>query len=75
MDLKIGGVYRHYKGNRYKIIAFARHSETLEELVIYEALYDNGGIWARPREMFCDCVTVGSESVRRFAPEPEESAI
>ena len=71
MELKIGCVYRHYKGNLYRIIAFARHSETLEDLVIYEALYENGGTWARPREMFCDHVTVGGKTVRRFSPESE----
>jgi len=48
----IGSLFEHYKGLRYKIIAVARHSETLEELVVYQALYGEGGIWVRPLTMF-----------------------
>lgn len=68
MELEIGGMYQHYKGNRYRVIALARHSETLEELVIYEALYEGGGVWARPKAMFCDQVTVDRKTLRRFTP-------
>ena len=68
MEPKVGGIYQHYKGNRYRVIALARHSETLEDLVIYEALYEGGGIWARPLEMFCDHVTVDGQEMRRFTP-------
>jgi len=52
--LKPGSIYRHYKGQRYKILGTARHSETLEELALYECLYDNdlGKTWVRPIEMF-----------------------
>ena len=42
------GMYRHYKGNVYEVIGFAKHSETLEDMVIYKALYGEGGIWVRP---------------------------
>jgi len=55
MELNVGGIYEHVKtGNHYKVIAVVKNSETLEELVIYEALYDNqiSKIWARPRESF-----------------------
>lgn len=51
-DVVIGGKYHHYKGNDYEVIAVARHSETLEELVIYKALYGDGDIWARPKSLF-----------------------
>lgn len=50
----IGGVYEHYKGQRYRIIAIARHSETLELLVVYQALYNQEAIWVRPLYMFLD---------------------
>ena len=45
------GIYRHYKGNRYKVIGFAKHSETLEDMVIYKALYGERGTWVRPLSM------------------------
>lgn len=48
------GRYRHYKGKEYEVIGVARHSETLEELVVYRALYENelGSLWVRPVKMF-----------------------
>ena len=66
-ELKIGGIYRHYKGNLYKVLMTARHSETEEELVIYEALYEQGGTWARPKAMFLEQVTVNSKLLDRFS--------
>lgn len=62
------GIYRHYKGNKYRVIANAKHSETLEELVVYEALYDNAEsrFWARPKIMFLEEVEVNGEKVPRF---------
>ncbi|KAF1726341.1 MAG: DUF1653 domain-containing protein [Pseudoxanthomonas sp.] len=62
------GLYRHYKGNNYEVIAVARHSETLEPVVVYRALYGEGGLWVRPYGMFCEEVVVDGRSVRRFAP-------
>ena len=46
------GIYRHYKGNRYELMDVAIHSETLEEMVVYRALYGEGGTWVRPKNMF-----------------------
>ena len=51
-NLKIHGVYQHFKGDYYLVEAIARHSETDEELVIYRQLYGNGGLYARQKEMF-----------------------
>ena len=62
------GRYRHYKGNDYEVIGVARHSETLEPVVVYRALYGECGLWVRPYAMFCEEISVGGRTVRRFAP-------
>ena len=62
------GRYRHYKGNDYEVVAVARHSETLEAVVVYRALYGDGGLWVRPYAMFCEHVVIDGHRVRRFAP-------
>lgn len=61
------GIYKHYKGNLYEVIAVARHSETLEEMVIYRALYGDFGYWVRPLKMFCENVVIDGKEVPRFA--------
>ena len=61
------GLYRHYKGNEYKVIGLARHSETLEELVVYQALYGAQGLWVRPAAMFAETVEIEGEIQPRFA--------
>lgn len=60
------GVYKHYKGNLYEVIAVARHSETEEKLVVYKALYGDRGTWLRPLDMFCEKVEIDGEAVSRF---------
>lgn len=69
------GRYRHYKGNDYEVVGVARHSETLEELVVYRALYGERGLWVRPRAMFEGTVNVDGREVPRFRPVgPAESS-
>ena len=63
------GRYRHFKGNEYEVIGTARHSETLEELVVYRALYDNGGLWVRPAAMWSETVERDGYCGPRFIPE------
>ncbi len=60
------GKYRHYKGKEYEVIGLAKHSETLEDLVVYKALYGDGQIWARPLKMFEERVEVDGVEVPRF---------
>ena len=60
------GKYRHFKGNMYEVIAVATHSETLEEMVVYRALYGDGGVWVRPASMWNETVEHNGESVTRF---------
>ncbi len=60
------GRYRHYKGQEYRVLGCARHSETEEELVIYRALYGDRGLWVRPRAMFTEMVQVNGQAVPRF---------
>ena len=67
------GVYRHFKGNYYRVIAIARHSESLEPVVVYRALYGDGGIWVRPAEMWTETVEREGRTCRRFQLlSPEE---
>ncbi len=60
------GIYRHYKGNLYKVLAFAKHSETLEEMVVYQALYGTNEIWVRPMSMWDEEVLYNDKRVKRF---------
>ena len=50
------GRYRHFKGNEYRVIGMARHSETMEEMVVYQALYGEQGLWVRPAHMWSETV-------------------
>ena len=60
------GKYRHFKGNTYEVITVATHSETLEEMVVYRALYGDGGVWVRPASMWNETVEHNGETVSRF---------
>jgi hypothetical protein len=64
--IKIGQKYRHFKGNEYLVLHLAKHSETLEELVVYQALYGEMGIWVRPLEMFLEQVEAEGQLINRF---------
>ena len=65
-QIKIGKKYRHFKGKEYLVLQIANHSETLEILVVYQALYGEMGIWVRPLEMFLGKVEVEGKLVNRF---------
>jgi hypothetical protein len=65
------GKYEHYKGKYYEVIGVAHHSETLEELVVYRALYEQkdfpkGSLWVRPKKMFEEMVTINNKTRPRF---------
>lgn len=65
-EIVVGSIYRHYKGNEYKVLNIARHSENLELMVVYKALKDDGDIWVRPLEMFQEQVEIDGEVIYRF---------
>lgn len=60
------GKYKHYKGKEYEVIGIAKHSETLDELVVYRALYGNYDLWVRPLKMFIEDVEVDGKRMPRF---------
>ena len=64
-EIKLG-VYKHYKGNEYRVLAIATHSETLEKMVVYQALYGEYGIWVRPISMWNELVDVNGIETPRF---------
>lgn len=63
----VTGLYHHYKGGRYDVLGVVRHSESLQEMVLYRALYGENGLWVRPRAMFESTVEVNGTTVARFA--------
>ena len=60
------GLYRHYKGGQYEVIGTARHSETLEPMTVYRALYGAHGLWVRPAAMFAEPVEIDGVVRQRF---------
>lgn len=62
------GPYRHYKGGEYEVIGVARHSETLEPMVVYRPLYNDTGWWLRPLAMFVEEIEIDGQRRPRFAP-------
>ena len=71
------GRYRHFKGKEYQVIGTARHSETLKEMVVYRALYGDGGLWVRPAAMWSELVERDGYRGPRFAwvAQTEEEAL
>lgn len=65
MEIK-KGIYRHFKGNMYEVVGMALHSETVEEMVIYKALYGEGKTWVRPLSMWDEEVEFEGKKVKRF---------
>ena len=68
------GRYRHYKGGEYEVVGVARHSETLEPLVVYRPLYNPTGLWVRPYAMFFENVELDGRLQPRFAQLPDPAA-
>ena len=66
MDEIRPGRYRHFKGGEYQVIGMAKHSETLEPMVVYRALYGEGGLWVRPAAMWNETVERDGRTFRRF---------
>ena len=62
----MGQYYKHFKGNIYKVIHIAKHSETLEDMVVYQAMYGEKGIWVRPKAMFDEVIERDGKTFRRF---------
>ena len=68
METILPGKYRHFKGNEYEVLYIARHSETMEDMVVYRALYGEHGVWVRPASMWNETVARGGKTFRRFTP-------
>ena len=64
-EIKLGK-YRHFKGNEYEVVGIAKNSETLEPMVIYKALYGDGGLWVRPLSMWNEEITRDGKTFKRF---------
>lgn len=62
----VGKKFKHYKGKEYLVLHLAKHSETLEDVVVYQALYGERGIWVRPLAMFLEKVMIGGKMIDRF---------
>lgn len=70
----MGQYYKHFKGNIYKVIHIAKHSETLEDMVVYQAMYGEKGIWVRPKAMFDEVIERDGKTFRRFKEISSEEA-
>ncbi len=62
------GRYHHFKGNEYEVVGIARHSETTEPMVVYRALYGDGGLWIRPADMWNEVIERDGKKMQRFTP-------
>ena len=70
----MGRYYRHFKGSIYKVLYIAKHSETLEDIVVYQAMYGERGIWVRPKSMFEEVIERDGKLIRRFAEITDDEA-
>jgi len=66
LEIPVKGIYRHFKGNLYELIDIAKHSETLEPMIVYRALYGDNDLWVRPLSMWNEIITHNGEKTRRF---------
>ena len=66
--------YRHFKGNIYRVLHIAKHSETLEDIVVYQAMYGEKGVWVRPKAMFEEVIERDGKTFRRFEEISDEEA-
>lgn len=69
------GIYKHFKGHKYELLAIATHSETLEQMVVYRALYGEGGVWVRSLSMWNEKVEVDGRLVPRFQYIDDEGCL
>ncbi|MBQ9802468.1 MAG: DUF1653 domain-containing protein [Clostridia bacterium] len=74
MEVKIGR-YRHFKGMEYEVLCLAKHSETLEDMVVYRALYGEGTVWVRPAAMFLETVVKDGRELPRFTYMNEKEKV
>ena len=70
----IGKYYKHFKGNIYRVLHIAKHSETLEDMIVYQAMYGEKGIWVRPKAMFEETIERDGKVIRRFEEITNEEA-
>jgi hypothetical protein len=68
------GLYRHYKGGLYEVVGTVRHSESLESMTLYRALYGDHGLWVRPAAMFNESVSIDGVTQPRFARQADDTA-
>ena len=71
----VPGLYRHFKGNVYRVLSIARHSETTEPMVVYQALYGDQGVWVRPADMWKETVERGGNTFPRFRALSREERV
>ena len=70
----IGKYYKHFKGNIYRVLHIAKHSETHEDMIVYQAMYGERGIWVRPKTMFEETIARDGKVIRRFEEITNEEA-
>ena len=70
----IGKYYKHFKGNIYRVLHIAKHSETHEDMIVYQAMYGERGIWVRPKTMFEETIERDGKIIRRFEEITNEEA-